>query len=173
MDLEKDNKLNQLFESVPEGVIVPGSYLAQKDYSPQLVYRYVKYDRLINLSRGVYCKLGMKPEWQGVVLGLQRYVDDDVHLGGISALNYQGLAHYLPMGGQNVHLYGKKFPSWLQKLGLKEKFECHNLNLLAGNLPESLTKQPTKVRDWQMTMSTPERAERETGADQTVIKSKS
>lgn len=158
MALEKEKKINQLVDSIPEGVVVSGKWLVSEGFSYQLIKYYVDNNWLQSLAQGAYSKLGNKPEWRGVVLGLQRYVDGDVHLGGISALNYQGLAHYLPIGGQTVHLYGKKFPGWLQKLGMKEKFECHNLNLFAGNLPEPLTNQPTKVRDWQMTMSTPERA---------------
>jgi hypothetical protein len=158
MALEKDKKINQLIESIPEGVLVSGKWLVNEDFSYQLIKYYVDNNWLQALGQGVYCKIGLKPEWQGVVLGLQHFVDDQLHLGGISALNYQGLAHYLPMGVQTIHLFGKKFPGWIQKLEMKEKFECHNLNLFSGKLKDGLIEQPTKIRDWQMVMSSPERA---------------
>ncbi len=158
MTLENSKKINHLINSIPEGVLVPGSWLAEQGFSYQLIKYYVDRHWLKAHGQGVYSKTVLEPQWQDAVLGLQRYLSLDIHLGGISALNFQGFAHYLPLGTQTVHLFGKKFPGWLHKLEMKEKFECHNLNLFASQLPESFTKLPTKVRDWQMLISSPERA---------------
>ena len=73
--------------------------------------------------------------WQHVVISLQTLLSCPVHVGGRTALELEGFAHYLhPAGPREIHLYGAKaFPNWLTRLKLDTSFVFHN----AGKLFEA------------------------------------
>ncbi len=77
-------------------------------------------------------------------------------MGGLSALNILGYAHYLPIGEEKtIILYGEKAPpAWIRQME-SPSFTFHKKPLF-GDL--GLKKQSTSIRDWQITISSPERA---------------
>jgi len=96
---------------LPEGVVAPSSWFATNDYSSQLVYKYVKNEWLTKLGNGAYIRPASILKWQEAVLGLQKLTELPFHVGGLSALNILGYAHYLPIGGEKtITLYGEKTP---------------------------------------------------------------
>ena len=116
MGLAKTRKtgslISQLLLALPEGVAVPSAWLLAHGISPQLVRKYVASGWLVPLVRGVYARPAFPVGWQGVVLGLQRLAQRPVHVGGLSALNLQNLAHYLPLGGESsIHLWNDTQPA--------------------------------------------------------------
>ena len=156
MSLEKELKLKQLYQLLPESVVVPSSWFTVNGYSSQLVYKYVKNGWLTKLGNKAYIRPASILEWQGAVLGLQKLAELPFHVGGLSALNISGYAHYLPVGGEKtITLYGKKTPpAWIGQIK-SLSFTFHKKPLF-GNL--GLKKQNTSMRDWQITISSPERA---------------
>lgn len=156
MSLEKNLKLKQLYQLLPEGVVAPSSWFTANGYSSQLVYRYVKNGWLTKLGNGAYIRPASILEWQGAVLGLQKLAGLPFHVGGLSALNILGYAHYLPVGGEkSITLYGKKTPpSWIRQIE-SLSFTFYKKPLF-GDL--GLKKQSTSIRDWQINISSPERA---------------
>ncbi len=156
MSLEKELKLKQLYQLLPEGVVTPSSWFTNNGYSSQLVYKYVKNGWLTKLGNGAYIRPASILEWQGAVLGLQKLAEQPFHAGGLSALNILGYAHYLPIGGEKtISLYGEKTPpAWIRQIE-SLSFTFHKKPLF-GDL--GLKKQNTSVRDWQITISSPERA---------------
>jgi len=155
MSLDKENKLKLLYQLLPESVVAPSAWLTAQGYSSQLVYLYVKSGWLIKLARGVYIRPASILQWQGVVLGLEKLLDLPFHVGGLSALNLLGYSHYLPVGKKHISLYGRnKPPSWIKEIkSLKLSFHKNPLFEDVG-----LKKVTTSVRDWEITISTPERA---------------
>lgn len=103
---------------------------------------------------------GMKLGWQGMVLGLQRLSGLANHVGGATALGLLGKAHYLPMGGEKqVHMWGKaRLPAWVNQCDLPQEFLLHPRTLFSESEPVDLVTVPTKMRDWEMSVSGPERA---------------
>jgi hypothetical protein len=98
-------------------------------------------------------------------------------VGGRTALELQGFAHYLSERQREIHLYGTgKPPGWVLKLKLENRFVFHNADRLfkreAGRphrgksdsdttndvLQSSQIRQPWGQWDWPLTMSSPERA---------------
>lgn len=97
-------------------------------------------------------------------------------VGGRTALELQGLAHYLGAGEfREVHLYGTGSPAaWVGKLPLQTKFVFHNACTLFNNppaslaaagggdagrpLPGGLVRQKWGQWEWPLVMSSPERA---------------
>lgn len=123
--------------------------------------------------------------WQQVVISLQTLLlRAPFIVGGRSALELQGFAHYLSHEVKTIHLFGPKHPpSWLQKLNLPQRFVYHNSTKLFRDEPITLGlggltldisqvsgRAPNRLQgsnlttitwgqwDWPLTLSQPERA---------------
>lgn len=172
------NKLNRLEQLLPEGLLVDASWLEAQGYYRSLRAKYVSSGWLEQPIRGVYRRPRGVLTWEQVVISLQTLLGHSVSVGGRTALELQGYAHYVPQATKSIHLYSdKKLPAWLNKLPLEQKFVVHNRQLLIpGNkqLDDSLSlDQPIsegKILEgalrvmhwghwkWPLVMSTPERA---------------
>ena len=158
--------LNHLLKDLPEGVVVPSAWLSERGISPQLVRKYVASGWLTALAHGAYVRHAALPvDWQGVVLALQRLAQQPLHVGGLSALNLHGLAHYLPLGGESrIHLWNHgrglaRLPAWVSAIALSQQFIFHRQQLFeAAIASEGVAHLPTRVRDWTLAASSPERA---------------
>jgi len=170
VSLHNQNKLNKLLDLLPEGVVVPGKWLAEQGYSRQLVRKYVQSKWLQSLGRGVYTRPQTALTWQGLVLGIQQFAHCPLHVGGVSALNLQGYAHYLPLGKDNkansavVHLWGQgkkpvRLPAWVKAVDLAETLQFHPRQLFDESAQDvGFELIPIGVRDLQLKVSAPERA---------------
>jgi Transcriptional regulator, AbiEi antitoxin, Type IV TA system/Transcriptional regulator, AbiEi antitoxin N-terminal domain len=172
---QKKNKLNWLERHLPDGLVVDAAWLGKHGYSTSLRSQYVKAGWLEQPARQVYRRRQGSLVWQRVVISLQTLLECPLAVGGRTALELQGYAHYLASETKEVHLYGpERPPHWLNKLPLKERFVYHNSdklfpnepitcaltnpNLNADPLDSSLTTQFRGQDDWLFTLSTPERA---------------
>jgi Transcriptional regulator, AbiEi antitoxin, Type IV TA system/Transcriptional regulator, AbiEi antitoxin N-terminal domain len=185
MDRERSGLLNQLASKLPEGMLVDAAWLRAQGYSSQLQHLYVKSGWLEQPARSVFRRPRGALSWQQVVISLQTILNySPLVVGGRTALELQGYAHYLAQSTTTVHLYGPKAPpAWVQKLPLKVKFAYHNDRRLFKNEPVAkgvssvkwnvdkgealdaigfrggdITKLTWGQWDWPLTLSTPERA---------------
>jgi hypothetical protein len=182
MAVQNETLLNRLERGLPEGLVVDAAWLRRRGYSRQLLSHYASSGWLEQPARGVYRRPRGKPNWQQVVISLQTLLEAPLVVGGRTALELQGFAHYLSHKVKEVHLYGRKPPpGWLRKLKLDVRFVYHNSQKLFGNDPAtgglsslswdledagtrsdsaqgSWTIQPWGQWDWPLTLSTPERA---------------
>ena len=107
-------KLNQLGRLLPEGLLVDAAWLSQRGYSTSLRSQYVAAGWLAQPTRQVYQRPRGSLSWQQVVISLQTLLERNLIVGGRSALELKGFAHYLAHEKKEVHLYGpKRPPSWL------------------------------------------------------------
>lgn len=157
MILQNDIKIKQLYQMLPESVIAPASWLAEQGYSMQLLYQYTKSGWLKKTSRGSYIRCDANPSWQGAVLGLQKLSHELFHIGGITSLNLQGYAHYLPLNNSHtIYLYGtQKLPAWFRNIELEQEFHIMKRPYFKGIGLKSI---PSNIRDWEIVVSSPERA---------------
>jgi len=188
MGIQHQNKLNWLQRALPEGLVADSAWLERHGYSRSLRQKYVAHGWLDQMARGVYRRPVPKPpanaghkalRWQPVVISLQTLLDCPFAVGGRTALELQGFAHYLSSSGhqREVHLYGPgKPPGWVFKLELDNPFVFHNAEKLfkvetgrprrkksesdSGSdlLTSSYIRQPWGQWEWPLTMSSPERA---------------
>lgn len=161
MGIRKDEKLNRLLRMAPEGVAIPSPWLTAQGYSRQLIRKYVQSGWLVALgSRGVYAHPGSPVEGEGVLLGLQHLGGFDLYSGGVSALERQGYAHYLSLGGNaRMDIWGRdKPPQWLSELDLSPPWSFHRRQLFLTDPEGGWVDLPTKIRDWTLRVSAPERA---------------
>jgi len=181
MTVQIGGKLNWLVRHLPEGLLVDARWLSRYGYSTSLRSQYVAAGWLEQPTRRVYCRPRGSLSWQQVVISLQALLEYPIVVGGRTALEAQGHAHYLAHEAKEVHLYGSKAPPrWLSNLPLKVRFIYHNDQKLFA--AESIAKAPTRFKgendrivqsrtrqegwtvqssapwDWPMALSTPERA---------------
>ncbi|MSP97067.1 MAG: hypothetical protein EXR29_07565 [Betaproteobacteria bacterium] len=137
-DLKK-SKLNLLQTLLPEGLLVPAAWLARRGYSRSLLAGYVSSGWLESPAHGVYRRPGPPLKWQHVVTSLGRVLTPPPHVGGLSALELRGYAHFLkPRGLGRIELYSdRSLPGWVRKLPLPERFYEHRnrLFLFAADVP--------------------------------------
>jgi hypothetical protein len=175
----KQRPLNRLERELPEGVLVNAVWLKKHGYSRQLLSHYVSAGWLDQPTRGVYRRPRGSLTWQQLVVSLQTFLDYPLTVGGRTALELHGYAHYLSHKELQVHLYGPKPPpGWLNNLPLDLRFKYHSdkklfrKHLVAPELKRiadggahpkdsiglSLTELPWGQWDWRLILSTPERA---------------
>jgi hypothetical protein len=176
---QKKRPLNRLERELPEGVLVDAAWLRRHGYSRQLLSHYVSAGWLEQPTRGVYRRPRGSLTWQQLVISLQTFLDYPLALGGRTALELQGYAHYLSHEAKQIHLYGPKPPpGWLHNTKIDNIFEYHRdqklfrTNLIAPQLKglahagthaapsvsDTLTTLPWGQWDWPMVLSTSERA---------------
>ncbi len=183
MTEQNRTKLIWLERHLPEGLLVTAAWLSRYGYSSALRTHYVATGRLEQSARGVFRRPRGSLSWEQVVISLQALLDTPVVVGGRTALEIQGYAHFLSRERRAVHLYGDRAPpSWLHKLPLGVRFVFRrNVRLYpndpvtrgvtslswsaetqgeAGDDPlqAGLTIRPWGHWDWPLALSTPERA---------------
>lgn len=125
----------ELAKLVPYGLLATRSWLLDKGLARHSLDNLVKSGQLVSLAPGVYKRPETPLRWQGVVSSLQ-HMGNDLVVGGITALELQGLSHYLSLSSRTtIHLYGyASLPSWVNKLDLDETFQWHgNARLWVAN----------------------------------------
>jgi len=180
MTVQSGNKLNWLERELPEGLLVDAAWLEAHGYSRSLRSQYVAAGWLEQPTRGVYRRSRGSLSWEQVVISLQAVLHFPISVGGRTALDLQGYAHYLSQSPQVIQLYGdKKLPGWVTKLTAGPKFQFHNrtrflpqieqqtdkVSISASVTDKSESTQPGALRiirwgqwDWPLVISTPERA---------------
>jgi len=184
MSGQNAGKLNQLNKELPEGLLVDAAWLEQRGYYGSLRKKYVDHGWLEQPAYRVYRRPRGALRWEHVVISLQTLLEVPVVLGGRTALELRGYAHYLAHEQSEIHLYGQEqLPTWLHKLPLPVRFVFHKSRKLFRNDPVTrgltslswnvrtddhvdsnplhaagLTIQPWGHWDWPLTLSTPERA---------------
>jgi len=174
-----ERPLNRLERELPEGVLVDTAWLRSRGYSRQLLSHYAHTGWLSQPAPGVYRRPRGALSWEQVVIPLQGFLDCPLTVGGRTALELHGCAHYLPYRERQVHLCGPKPPPWwLKHLPLGMHFHDHNDGRLfrkyrvaaelermrpggagAKEAPDlSLTERPWPPWGWKLFLSTPERA---------------
>lgn len=166
--MQKTKKLNQtpvsarvkLASILTDGLLVDRNYLKNKGIERPLVDYYLRSGGLEAVGRGVYRRPGPDLKWQHVVYSLQ-VLNYAIYVGGRSALDHQGLAHYLPLGEKEIiHLYSaNKLPAWLHEMKTNACFKQHSCSLFSKEAGEmGLTTLPFGGWDWPLSYATRERA---------------
>ena len=103
-----------LSEKVAEGLVVNRRWLQDKGIARPDVDYYLRSGALKPVARGFYRRPGPPLPWQSIAYSLQQ-MGFNCHVGGHSALDDQGYAHFLPLSGnREVALYSAgPLPQWL------------------------------------------------------------
>lgn len=110
----------------PPGLLLSASWLRKHGYRSNLLAYRVSAGKLESAARGVYRIPGTLLKWQSVVATLQLNEGSWSHVGGRTAIVQRGLGHYARTSEtETIQLFGPepRLPSWVNKLGLPERFE--------------------------------------------------
>ena len=173
MSHQRQQRLKPLLDKVPPGFIVDTPWLRAQGIDPKSIHGYVARGWLDRVIRGVYRRPLPKgvqsvhePLWEISLLSLQRLMEYAVHLGGESALDFAGYAHFLSLGGQpRVHFYGD-VPSWLRRMPMQTQvvvrqctlFDDDPIGVHNADREERSSGPMVDVWRWPVKVSSPERA---------------
>jgi len=178
MSTQKGDRLNWLVRHLPEGLPVDAAWLSAQGYTANLLRKYVASGWLERPVPRVYVRPRGPVAWQPIVVSLQTLLQHDLVVGGRTALELQGFAHYLRHKTTAVHLHGpRKPPTWLDGLLPDLEFAYRNDGKLfrkqrastaphsldpevraARARPDSIVTQPWGQWNWPLMLSGPERA---------------
>lgn len=158
---------------MPPGFLVDTRWLKAQGIDAKSIHDYVARGWLERLMRGVYRRpLPGGVQTQSAVscgsalLSLQWIMKYNVHLGGESALELAGHAHYLHLGRTPpVHACGD-VPAWLKRLPSDAQIVVHRRTLFGSdqtgiidtNRDLVASSQAVDVWRWPLQTSSPERA---------------
>lgn len=160
MAIQKSNKLKWLLDTVLPGQLVDTPTLQSHGITRMLAHKYIESGWLEPVVRGLYrrpCAASGLLDWQLVVRSLQHIMGYSSVVGGRTALELQGHAHYLPMRNEQIiHLHGDRHPTWLKRLPDANRYRLHSARLFALNQEDETVDVETPVGT--LKCSTPERA---------------
>lgn len=161
MDRQKGSKLNHLLQNWPAGSVAPTAWLKDQGISRQLLARYEEYNWVTRLVKGVVTRNGDEVTWQGIVYSLQALLGLKVWVGGKTALQLKGFAHFVQMRKiPTVHLYSatlNRLPKWILELKKIAQFEFQQSKLFSDKMTGQTLSQHESGK-MTIKISTPERA---------------
>src|SRR3989344_8335454 len=159
----KANKLNYLIRHAPNGKVLTSKWLKNQGVDHKLAWWYVRSGWLEHLGNKAYKRAGDKVNWPGAIAALQQQLKLPIHIGGKTALQLLGKAHYVPLSGISVvelfTLASTTIPQWLTKASAwGVEVHIHKtilFNIQSQKLP-GLTIE--EIQGIMLQISTPERA---------------
>jgi hypothetical protein len=104
--------------SWPSGTVATASWFQHHGVSPQLARKYRHSGWIEALGHGAFTKKGDQITWEGGLYAVQTHLCLPIHVGGKTAMQLRGYAHFLELGKESVCLFGKrktKLPSWFRQ----------------------------------------------------------
>ena len=135
------------------------SYLKTLGISPELLYTYKRSQWIQALGTGAYMLSGDTVDWTGAVYALQTQLSLNVHVGGKTALEMKGYAHYLSDKLRQVFLFGpsrQKLPAWFRNYPWEPKIVFTGTNLFPKDCKEGFSE--LHQQEFSIRISSPERA---------------
>lgn len=157
MNLHSHNKLNKLWRSWKPSFVATTKWLEEQGIYRQLRRDYVSHNWLETFGYGAFFRAEDTVHWQGALSALQTQLRKSIHLGARSALEYQGLAHYIRTEEQPPTLFypmGENIPKWFTHYNWKPKLKL----IRTSFLPKNLGLENEVVNGFPLIISSPERA---------------
>jgi hypothetical protein len=151
-------KLNVLLSEWPKGAVVTLSLLKGRGYSRQLIDKYKLSRWITPVGKGAYQRYQDDIDWFGGLYGLQS-AGCKVHVGAKTAMELQGLAHYLAPKLPRCFLFsptGSRLPKWFSDYDWDLEVIYKTTNLFPG--VEDLSFTEYSYKEFTIHISAPERA---------------
>lgn len=159
MSIKKYDKIKKMFDLWPKQTIAPARWLVSQGLSYSNLERYEHSCWIEKVSPGAYIYQQDTVSWEGAVYGLQRQHEDAFFVGGKTAIELLGAAHYIPYHQNQVFIFSpqaKRAPNWLKKFGEAKGITFHCLQY--AFLPNQLGVTTFDCGGFQIEISSRERA---------------
>ncbi|RKZ01872.1 hypothetical protein DRQ21_09815 [Candidatus Fermentibacteria bacterium] len=154
------SKINQVLQEWPKNTVATQPWLTLLGVSSKLANWHVGSGWLQRFGTGAYIRPGDQVEWQGGVYALQTQLDKTAHVGGQTALELQGLSHFIPIGQKRKILLvsdlQERLPTWFRNHQWNVNMEHRCLSLFEHVPEKSVTE--LDCGGFKITMSGRERA---------------
>lgn len=143
-------------------VVLTTAWLEKQGISPKLAWWYVHSGWFERIGDKAYKRAGDKVGWSGAIAALQKQLDLPIHVGGKTALELLGKAHFIPMQGiKHVTLFadpGTRIPLWLHnKEFWRVKFDIRKATLFKSS-ERAMEEIERPISGINIKLSSPEKA---------------
>lgn len=145
-------------QEFPKSLVLQSSWLLSQGYSYELQQRYRKSGWLKSIGVGAMLKSGDPLLLSGAISSLQYQLNINLHIGGRSALELNGVSHYLQLGSSQATLFApskKKLPSWFTNNKWDIDYSLSRMTLFESDSHGMLSYQDNGI---EMQISTQPRA---------------
>jgi hypothetical protein len=152
-----DKKLKGLLDSHTPETVLLASWLEKNGISYDLQQYYLRSGWLESLGVGAFKRPNENVRWEGAMHSLQLQAQLPVHVGGMTSLSLQGMAHYVRMSSETIYIYSPlytKLPKWF----LTQDWGNPLKHVKTSSLPQDLALFDSKEMNMSIRMSSPERA---------------
>jgi len=159
MNTKKPNKLNQLLTQWQHGAVYTQPHLLRLGYYHDLIKSYKRNGWLQSIGRGAYILPNDPVDFYGGLFALQGQLQLPVHIGGRTALELKGYAHYGRIAGEQYFLFstrGTRIPKWFVQADWGVEIQFKATSLLSHEFAESFSDYDHK--EFTIRISAPERA---------------
>ncbi len=160
MSSDIGTKINHLLKTWPVGTIATASWLESQGVYHQLVAHYEHSAWIKRIGHGAFARDGDEVEWKGALFAIQTQLNLPIIAGGKTALELQGVSHFVSSGSGNfVYLFGtprSRLPTWFQQHDWKAKIHFAPMNLFLDNTALGITDKI--IGKFSIKLSTRERA---------------
>ncbi len=140
----------QLQQVLPLDMVATKSWLEDQGLNLHFIDNAVRSKTLLPLASGVYVRQDARLSWKSLTASLQRMAVTPIHVGGLTALELDGLSHYLTHATHpTIHLFSKQsLPRWLYRIDAPALFAWHGTSRL---WPENVMNNELYIRanTWQ------------------------
>jgi hypothetical protein len=157
MSIQNKDKLQNLLQTWPQGVVATTQWIMSKGISRSLIEKYKANGWISSLDVGAYYKPQDKIEWFGALHALQFQLNTSIHIGGKSALEFQGHGHFVALGRPRVDLLkapGSYIPKWFSRYKWPEDLRITQSNLF----PPLMEQEELLIQNIAVLVSSRERA---------------
>lgn len=118
MSISTGTKINQLLALTTPSGLMFSEWMSKSGYSAQLQKRYRETGWLKTLCKGVMYRAGGHLEAFDALASYNYQLGRQLRIGAVSALEYAGFNHYVPMGKPVLMIAlpaGEKMPQWMKE----------------------------------------------------------
>jgi hypothetical protein len=130
-------KINKLTQMLPRGQVLLASWLVTRGYSFELQQRYRKSGWLKSIGKNAMLKSEDPFMLAGALSALQNMENRNIHIGGRSALELQGFAHYLQINSYETTLFENdksNLPFWFYNNDWNVKTTLFRMSLFENEM---------------------------------------
>lgn len=156
---KKSDKLKLLFKLWPMHTIATAKWLSGNGITYSNLSKYLKSQWIEKVGSGAFKRCGDTVSWEGAVFGLQTQQPKTFYIGGKTALELLGSAHFIPISQTKIFIFTslrKALPLWFTSFMQKRKTLYEYLQY--SFLPPGLGTTTYDCGEFKIEISTRERA---------------
>lgn len=154
--MQSQTNLQRLFSLLEPGRILTATWLEDHGISRNLQRYYLDNGWLETVGRGAYKKPNDMIVWQSALSSLQKQSNKKVHVGGLTALSFQGYSHYFRIEEATTLFSSRKetLPKWFTDYDWKTTITHKKTNFI----PDEIGIKKFEIKNDTILISSPERA---------------